>query len=295
MGRMIAMRAMLLAAASAIASGGQDPQPVEIEVTRIAPHLHVLRGTYANMLASIGQDGTLLVDDDMEPLAAELRATLANLGGGEPRFILNTHWHLDHTGGNPVFGAGGAIIIAHENTRLRLSTPQTMLGERIEPMPEDGWPVMTYEQGLSLRFNGEEIRIVHYPRGHTDGDAVIFFAGSNVVHMGDLYFEGWFPNIDLEAGGDAEGYVRDLESILDDLPDDATIIPGHGPVSRKKDLQRFRDMLAEIMAMVRGKIEAGRAREAIIAEGVPERWQSLDRPEMTAERFLGTVYDSLAK
>lgn len=274
-----------------------DREEVEIVVTQVAPHLYVLRGTYANMAFSTGPDGVLLVDDDMAPLSDKIKAVIAVLAEHDdaqsPRVILNTHWHGDHTGGNEIFAAHGAIVIAHENVRTRLSTTQEVLGQRIEPGPQGGWPIVTFDRSVTLHFNGETIRVVHHPHGHTDGDVVVHFTGSKVVHLGDLYFEGYFPNIDLNSGGSVKGYIAAVEAVLAETPDDATIVPGHGPISTKADLSRFGRMLREIAAHVQTQLDAGATRNAVIAAGVPEQWSHLHTPEVTTERFLSVMYDSL--
>jgi glyoxylase-like metal-dependent hydrolase (beta-lactamase superfamily II) len=240
----------------------------------------------------LGEDGVLLVDDDLAPLSEKIKAAIKELGGAAPRFVVNTHWHLDHTDGNKIFGADGATIVAHSNVRKRLSTKQEFGGQLIDPLPEAAWPIVTFDQSLSIYFNGEEIKVTHYPNAHTDGDAVIHFTGSNVVDMGDLFFAGFFPNVDLTSGGNVETYIISIARILETLPEDVRIIPGHGPLCTKDDLRRYHEMVKETTQIVRERIEAGYTLEEVKAEGLPDEWDSLNRPEVTTERWLETVYKS---
>jgi glyoxylase-like metal-dependent hydrolase (beta-lactamase superfamily II) len=271
----------------------QDFGKVEIKATKLGEHVYMLVGTYGNMAVSLGTDGVLLVDDDLAPVSEKIKVAIRELGGDLPKFILNTHWHLDHTDGNKIFGAEGATIIAHSNVRKRLSTQQEFGGQLIDPMPKDAWPLITFDLSLSIHFNGEEIEVIHYPHGHTDGDAIIYFTGSNVVDLGDLFFAGFFPNVDLVSGGNVESYITNIGQVLDTLPEDVTIIPGHGPLSTKDDLRRYHEMVKETTQIVRKRIEAGKNLEEIKAEGLPDEWKSLNTPQVTTERWLETVYDSL--
>ena len=218
------------------AAAQQDFSDVRIEVTPVAGNVYVLEGRGGNIGASVGADGILIVDDQFAPLAEKIRAALKKVNPGELQFVLNTHWHGDHTGGNRVFGTE-ATIIAHTNVRGRLSTPQTVRGRDVEPLPIEALPVITFDESLSIHFNGEEIRVIHFPHGHTDGDSVVFFTGSNVVHMGDTFFAGRFPFVDLASGGDVKGLTRNIQTVIDRLGADAKIIPGHGPLSTPQDLK----------------------------------------------------------
>ncbi|MDX1578383.1 MAG: MBL fold metallo-hydrolase, partial [Gemmatimonadota bacterium] len=203
-----------------------------------------------------------------------------------------THWHGDHTGGNVEFGEA-ATIIAHANVRERLSTPQDRGGRVTPAAPDEALPVVTFEDGLSVHLNGEEIRAFHVPHGHTDGDAVIWFTDSNVVHMGDDFFAGRFPFVDLASGGSVEGLERGIGSVLEEIPADAVIIPGHGPVSDVDDLRLYHRMLGETIAMVRQKMEDGRSAEEIQAEGVGSAWDGWGEGFISTERWLETIYRSL--
>ena len=196
--------AVLIAAAGVSAAQQTDFTKVEMKPTQVAGQVWMLEGLGGNIGVSVGEDGILIVDDQFAPLADKIRAALKGMGEGKLKFVLNTHYHGDHTGANPAFGPE-APIIAHHNVRVRLLT-ESRRGERVTPpMAKEGLPVITYADGLSIHFNGEEIRVLHLPGGHTDGDSVVLFTGSNVVHMGDDFFHNRFPFVDLDAGGASRG------------------------------------------------------------------------------------------
>ncbi len=274
-------------------AAAQDFADVEIQASRVAGNVYMLTGRGGNIGVSVGEDGILIVDDQFAPLAERIRAALAKLGGGEgkPKFILNTHWHGDHTGGNPVFGREGTIL-AHTNVRKRLSTRQERFGRVSEPLPKEGLPVITFDESLTVHFNGEEIRAIHFPRGHTDGDSVIFFTNSNVVHMGDDFFAGRFPFVDLASGGSVEGLIENVRKLLEMIPQDARIIPGHGPLSTKDDLRAYLEMLEETTRLVRERMARGQDLEAVEAAGLPERWASWASDFVPVERWIETIYRS---
>ena len=288
-----AVTALALLAAAPLAAQ-QDFSKVEIKASKVRGNIWMLNGAGGNIGVSVGPDGILIVDDKFAPLAEKIRAALKEVGGGQLKFILNTHWHGDHTGANPVFGPE-APIIAHTNVRQRLATEQRR-GERVTPpMDPKGWPVITFDESVSVHFNGEEIKVIHFPHGHTDGDSVIFFTGSNVAHLGDDFFSGRFPFVDLDSGGDVEGLAENIAEVIDELPADVAIIPGHGPLSTLDDLKTYHGMLVEMMNLVRGKMEAGKTLEQIKAEGLPEKWKDWGSGFISTERWLETIYKSLAR
>jgi cyclase len=232
---------LALALLAAAAGGGARPaaaqqrdfSKVEIKVIPVAGKVYMLEGAGGNIGVSVGEDGILLVDDQFEPLAPKIRAALGGIagagsGGGKIKLLINTHWHGDHVGGNKVFGPE-ATILAQTNVRRRLATEQTVRGEKVAPLPSQALPVVTYDQAVSVHWNGEEIKVVHFPHGHTDGDSVVFFTGSNVVHMGDDFFNGMFPFVDLGTGGSVQGLIDNVTRVLAMMPPDAKVIPGHGP------------------------------------------------------------------
>jgi glyoxylase-like metal-dependent hydrolase (beta-lactamase superfamily II) len=273
----------------------QDFSKVEIKVIKVAGNVDMLQGAGGNIGVSVGPDGILIVDDQFAPLADKIKAALRTIGEGKLKFVLNTHYHGDHTGGNPVFGPD-APIIAQTNVRKRLTTEQQskFFGWKFPPMAKEGLPVITFDQSVSVFFNGEEIKVIHFPHGHTDGDSVIFFTGSNVVHMGDDYFNGGFPVVDLENGGDVEGMAKNVGDIIGKLPAGVKIIPGHGALSDTEGLKAFHRMLVETTEIVRKRLAAGKTLEQIKAEGLPAEWQTWGTGFIKTDRWLELVFNSLS-
>jgi len=281
-------------AAYGSAFGQQDFSGVEIKTTLVAGKIYMLEGRGGNIGVSVGSDGILIVDDQFAPLADKIKAALAKLGGDKPKFILNTHWHGDHVGGNPHFGRDGTII-AHTNVRNRLSTRQELFGNVVEPLPKDGLPIVTFDDSLAMHFNGEEIRVLHLPNGHTDGDCVVVFTKSNVVHMGDHMFAGMFPFVDLDHGGNVEGMAKNIAKVIGQVVPDVKVIPGHGPLSMLDDLKTFHRMLVETSQIVKDRIAAGKTLEQIKAEGVPDPWKSWGDGFIKTDAWLETIHKSLSK
>ncbi len=265
---------------------------VEIKATHVRGSVYMLEGSGGNIGVSVGDDGILMVDDQFAPLADKIRAALAKLGDGKLQFVLNTHWHSDHTGGNVEFGPE-APIIAHHNVHKRMAAGQELLGRQVEPAPHEALPVITFDDSLTVHFNGENIRVVHFPTGHTDGDSVVFFDKSNVVHMGDQLFAARFPFVDLSSGGNVEGLERNIRKILKGLPEDVILIPGHGPLSKRKDLEEYQQMLADSIELVRKKMDQGESLEEIKEKGVPEGWADWGSGWIKADQWLETVHKSL--
>lgn len=277
-----------MAHVSLLKGGHGAPQDVEIKTEKVAGNVYVLFGQGGNIGVSSGADGILMIDDQFERIADKIKAALKDLGSEKPRFVFNTHWHGDHTGGNVVFGKD-AIILAHENVRKRLSTPNSG-GREFKPLPPVGLPTITYKDGLTVHFNGEEIRAVHYPKGHTDGDTVLFFTGSNVVHLGDNFFAGRFPFVDLQSGGSVEGLTKNIAELIKTIPADAKLIPGHGPVSTVSDLKNYHQMLIETVSHVREKMKT-KSLEEIKKEGLPEKYKDWSWNFISADRWIETIYN----
>jgi glyoxylase-like metal-dependent hydrolase (beta-lactamase superfamily II) len=265
-----------------------------MKATKVAGNVYMLEGAGGNIGVSVGDDGLLIVDDQFAPLADKIRAALKGLADKKLRFILNTHWHGDHTGGNVAFGPE-ATIIAHDNVRKRLATEQksTVFNSTTPASPKEALPVITFDQSLSVHFNGEDIRAIHFPHGHTDGDSVIFFSASNVVHLGDDFFAGRFPFVDLESGGSVEGLVKNIGELVNKIPADAKLIPGHGPISTLDDLKSYHRMLQQTTEIVRGKITAGKTLDQIKTEGLPDEWKPWGTGFIKTDRWVETIYKSL--
>lgn len=253
-----------------------------IETIAVAGPVHMLVGRGGNIGVSAGDDGTLIIDDQFAELAPKIRAAIDALGGGGLKFVINTHHHGDHTGGNPIFGRD-ATIIAHANVRKRLSSKQ---------MAPAGLPVITFAQSVDLHFNGERIRVVHLPTGHTDGDSVILFTESKVVHMGDHYFNGRFPFIDLDNGGDVESYIANVARVLELAPPDARVIPGHGPLSTVDELKAFHAMLVDTTESVRAQMKAGKKPDQMKLD---DKWASWGTGFIKTDKWINTIYRSLSR
>ncbi len=269
-----------------------DLSKVEVKATLVGGKVWMLVGSGGNIGVSAGEDGLLMVDDQYEGLAPKIKSALAGLGDGKLKFVVNTHWHMDHTGGNKIFGAD-APIIAQTNVRKRLSTDQTVMGNKVPASPKVALPVVTFDQSVAVHWNGEEIKIVHFPHGHTDGDSIVFFTGSNVVHMGDDFFNGTFPFVDLGSGGSVQGLTDNVAKVLAMIPADAKVIPGHGPLGTRADLQSFHDMLVETTDIVRRRMQAGESLEKMQAEGLPEKFKPLGSGFVDAKIWIQTIHDSL--
>jgi cyclase len=273
--------ALLLTTAASLGLAQEDRfAGVEITAHPVSGSVHMLVGAGGNIGVSVGDDGTLIVDDQFAPLADRITAALRGLGGDRPRLILNTHFHGDHTGGNPVFG-DTATIIAHDNVRVRLLAQQDF--------PSRGLPVVTYADRVVVHFNGETVEVIHLPAGHTDGDSVVWFRQANVLHTGDLLFHGTFPFIDLGSGGSVPGVIVNLSRLIDMVPDDVRIIPGHGPLATKEALRDTLQMIRETRAEVMQGLGSGLTVEALVARGLDERWAPWGSGFINEERWIRTL------
>lgn len=276
------------------ASHFENQQEVTIKVTKVSGNVYMLQGRGGNVGAIAGDDGILIIDDDYKNVSAKLRDALKELGSPFPKFILNTHWHADHTEGNLSFGKE-SIIIAQTNVRKRLSQVNTILGETVQPYPSFAWPMMTYDESISLHFDGDDIKAVHYPSGHTDGDSVIFFAKANVVHMGDDFFAGRFPFVDLDSGGSVQGMINNVASILAKIPSDTKLIPGHGPLSTVQDLENYHDTLVETAKIVQDGMKKKKSLDELKKAGLPDKYKAYGSGFIKTDIWIETVYKSYSK
>jgi len=286
--------ALTLLFATSLSAQQQDFAKVEVKATKVAGNVYVLTGSGGNIGATVGDDGVAIIDDQFAPLAPKIQAALRELSPGPVRFVINTHWHGDHTGGNPVF-AETATIMAHLNVRKRLLSGGKTPFIEFPPVTGKALPVVTFEQGLSLWWNGEEIRAIHPGIGHTDGDSVIWFMRSNVVHMGDDYFAGMFPFVDLASGGSVTKLIESVDVILGQIPADAKVIPGHGPVTGVAELRSYRGMLDGVVATVRKGLASGKTVEQMQKEKVLAPWEDWGKGFVKANTFLAVVAEDLAK
>jgi glyoxylase-like metal-dependent hydrolase (beta-lactamase superfamily II) len=291
------MRALVLSAvlALAAAAAAQDPDPatVEVKVEKVAGNVYMLTGRGGNIGVSVGEDGVLIVDDQFASLAPKIQAALKTVTGQPVRFVLNTHWHADHTGGNAAFGKGGTVI-AHDNARRRLAEGNPdLLGRNFPPAPREALPVITFDSSLTVHVNGEDIRALHFAHGHTDGDSIIFFPRSNVVHMGDDFVTYGLPFVDVASGGSVLGMIENVEKALAAVPDDVKVIPGHGPLSSKADALKFTAMLRDAVALVQAAMKQGRSLEQMKAENVLARYDALGQGFVKTPAFIELIHNEL--
>jgi glyoxylase-like metal-dependent hydrolase (beta-lactamase superfamily II) len=270
------------AALNAAAQQRQDFSKVEITNTPVIGNIYLLQGSGGNIGVSAGPDGLLVVDDEFLPLAEKIDAALGKLGTNGLQYVVNTHIHGDHTGGNAYFGKK-ARIVAHANLRKRLAAKADVKPEEL--------PVLTYQQGVSFQFNGEEVRVIGFGPGHTDGDSAVYFTKANVIELGDQYVNGRFPYVDVANGGDVKGLLANLDSVLKWLPADAKVIPGHGSVGTVEDLKGFREFVAESVEVVQKDIAAGKSLEEV------KKNPFLDKHKewRNGGRWLEAVFKSLGK
>ena len=277
-----------------VAAAAQDFSKVQIKVTKVAGSVYMLEGAGGNIGVSVGEDGIVIVDDQFAPLAEKIQAALKSITDKPVRFVINTHWHFDHTGGNAYFQKQGPII-AQDNVRERMQKGANMLGMDIKLAAKEALPIITFNDRATVHLNGEDIRAIHFPHGHTDGDAVIFFPQSNVVHMGDDFVTYGFPFIDLESGGSARGMIAAVEKVMATVPADAKVIPGHGPLSTVADMKPYVAMLKDCMARVQKGIDQGKPLEELKQEKVLAGYESLggEGKFITTDKFIETLYNDL--
>ncbi len=283
---------LLLAAAAAAFAQQQDFSKVQIKVTKVAGAIYMLEGSGGNIGVSVGEDGIVIVDDQFAPLADKIQAALKGITDKPVLFIINTHWHFDHTGGNAYFRKQGTII-AQENVRSRMDKGGTILGNEVKPSRPEELPVITFNDRLSVHVNGEDIRAIHFPHGHTDGDSVIFFPKSNVVHMGDDFVTYGFPFIDLESGGSIQGTIAACEKVIATVAPDAKVIPGHGRLSTVDDLKPYVAMLKETRAIVEKGVREGKSLKQLQEEKVLAAYEKWSGPFITTDKYIETVYNDL--
>lgn len=259
--------------------------------------IYALLGNGGNIGVSVGDDGVFLVDDQFAPVTPAIAAAVARLSDRPVRFVLNTHWHRDHTGGNENFARAGALIVAHDNVRVRMSVPQAMafFQTSVPAAPTAALPVVTFTDAVTFHLNGDEVRVLHVPRAHTDGDAVVHYRGANVIHAGDVFFNGRYPFIDADSGGSIAGMLAAMDVVLGLADDDTIIIAGHGPVGRRAELLASREMLADTSGRVRGLMKEGRSVEEIVI-AAPNADYDADWawPVVDAESYIRMLCDLLA-
>jgi glyoxylase-like metal-dependent hydrolase (beta-lactamase superfamily II) len=293
----LAVCALCLGAAPLAA---QDFSKVQIKVTKVSGNIYMLEGAGGNIAASVGEDGIVIVDDQFAPLADKIQAALKDLKITDKpvRFVINTHYHGDHTGGNVPFSNAGATVIAQDNVRKRLETGGTAgnggsVKMEVKPAEKAALPIITFEHDVTVHLNGEDIRALHFSSGHTDGDSVIFFPKNNVVHMGDDFVRYGFPFIDVASGGSVQGMIDAMEKAIAQLPADVKVIPGHGALSNLDDVRAFVKMLRETSAAVQKALNEKKTLEQMKAAKILEPWQKFSGEFINTDAFIETLYNSL--
>jgi cyclase len=289
--------AFVLFVGSLLLGQDQDFSKVQIKVSKVAGNVYMLQGAGGNIGASVGDDGIVVVDDQYAPLADRIQAALKGITDKPVRFIINTHYHGDHTGGNEFFQKQ-APIIAHDNVRKRLETGGAAgnggsLHMEQKAQPKGALPIITFDHDVTVHLNGEDIRALHVPAGHTDGDSVIYFPKSNVVHMGDDFVTYGFPFIDVDSGGSIDGMIGGVENAIAQLPADVKIIPGHGPISNLDDVRAFVKMLKETRAAVQDALDKKMTLEQMKEKKLLDPWKKYAGDFISEDAFLETLYNSL--
>ncbi len=270
---------------------------VEIETIPVASGLYMLVGRGGNIGVFTGSDGVLMIDDQFAPLGEKIRAAVMKLSDEPIRFLLNTHWHGDHSGGNLWLGQAGALIVAHDAVRARMSSEQVMaaFGQRVPPSPPEALPLLTYGRDVTFHINGDTIHVLHVAAAHTDGDSIVHFEGANAIHAGDTYFNNGFPFIDLSSGGSIDGLIAACDALLAMANDRTRIIPGHGPLSNRTELTAYRGMLADVRARVATAVAAGQSADDVVKAGlIADLTGRYGAGVMDAESFLRIVHASLS-
>jgi glyoxylase-like metal-dependent hydrolase (beta-lactamase superfamily II) len=255
-----------------LAVAQQDMSKVVIESQKVAEGVYMLTGAGGNIGVSVGEDGIVMIDDQFQELTPRIQEALAKLSPKPVRFVINTHWHFDHTGGNENFGKAGAVILAHGNVRKRMSTNQLvkMFNREVPASPRVALPVVTFDRDVTVHYNDEELFVFHVDNAHTDGDGLILFRKANVLHTGDTLFNGFYPFIDVDSGGSIDGMIASADKVLGMVNEQTKIIPGHGPLATPKDLKTFRDMLAKLRDAVARQIREGKTLEQTL-EAAPSK------------------------
>jgi cyclase len=292
------MRSLLIIALLLTATGHTYAQDKKVEFTtfQLSDTVYMLRGRGGNVGISTGPDGLFIIDDQVAPVTVPLLEAIRKISTQPIRFVINTHYHADHTGGNETIGSGGALIIAHDNIRKRMITEQVsiFMKNTTPPYAKSALPVATFNDRMTLHINGESATVYHVAHGHTDGDSIIHFPASNVIHMGDMYFNGLYPYVDLDAGGSIQGMVQAADLALSLADETTRIIPGHGPLAITEDLRVFRDYVIKASANVQALIDEGKNLGEIIAAKPTAEWdETLGVTWITPAQFVVFIYNSL--
>jgi glyoxylase-like metal-dependent hydrolase (beta-lactamase superfamily II) len=276
----------------------QDFSKVEIKADKLSDTVYMLTGAGGNIGLSIGEDAVFMIDDQFAPLTPKIQEAIAKLTPKPVKFLVNTHWHFDHTGGNENFGAAGALIVAHENVRKRMSTEGVIefLGMKFKAEPRVALPTITFARDTVFNVNGDELHVMHVPNAHTDGDSIVHFKKSNVIHMGDTFFNKLYPFIDSSSGGSVAGVIANADRVLKMAAEDTRIIPGHGPLASKADLKAYRDMLATVSGRIQKQAKSGKSLAQVIdSKPTAEFDEVWGKGFLNPQRFTEMLYKSAIK
>jgi glyoxylase-like metal-dependent hydrolase (beta-lactamase superfamily II) len=275
-------------------SAAQQPDP-DLKTIKVADNIYMLQGNGGNIGVMTGEDGVFMIDDQFAASNPAIMAAIAKISDKAVKFLVNTHWHPDHTGGNELLGKAGSIIVAQDNVRKTLSGEQftEYFNRTSEPLSKEGLPVITFADAVTFHYNGDDIYVAHTPPAHTDGDAAVFFKNANVVHAGDVVTVGRYPFIDYQRGGSAEGYIAAVRKLIDTVDDNTKIIPGHGPLCDRKYLGQFHDMLAAVTGRIKGMKDTGSALEEIVASKPTAEFDANYAGSVKPDDFVTLVYKNL--
>ena len=278
-------------------AGAQDFENATVTTVPVADGIYMLMGQGGNIGVSAGADGVLLIDDQWAPMNEKILAAIAAISQQPVKMVLNTHWHRDHTGGNELLASAGALIIAHDNVRKRMSSTHfsSLFKSESPPSPPAALPVVTFDKSVTLHINGKTLNVQHMPPAHTDGDSIVWFREANVVHLGDTFFNGFYPFIDVDSGGSLHGMIAAVDGVLPRIDAATRIMPGHGPLAKRDDLVVYRDMLKTIAERIGNGMNEGRSKQQIIdskpsAEFDVEWGDGFIKPD----QWIGLVYESMA-
>ena len=290
--KIISTACVLILISMSLVSAGQYDE-VDVKPTLITDQIYMISGKGGNIGLFIGEEGTFLIDDQFAPLTEKIITAIKSVGGSFPTFLINTHYHGDHTGGNEKLGQKGALIFSHDNVRDRLRTGSfiAVFDKKRKAVSSEGLPVVTFSKDISFHLNGDTVHAIHVPHAHTDGDSFIHFEGANVIHAGDLFFNGFYPFIDVTHGGSLRGTIEGVDRVLALADEDTKIIAGHGPLGNKAQLEQYRHMLVTAYERLRKlKAEGKSAQKAAAANPLSEFEEIWGDGMFSGERWIEIIY-----